>query len=293
MTRFVAGRIVLASALALLSLPPRYCSAADTPASSQPRTVEVPSGKLRLKAFLWMPDGPGPFPVVLFNHGSGGDTADQTAGMPITDASKRLAPIFVRHGYAFLFLFRRGQGLSAGQAPYMQDVLKREEASHGLEARRHMQLVLLQTEQLDDVMAALAFLKTAPGIDPKLIAIVGHSFGGQLTLLAAERDNGVRAVVTFGAAANSWQTSPDLRALLLTAVANTSAPVMLIHASNDYDTTAGAALASQCHDLHKLCVLKIYPAVGKSSDDGHNAIYQAIPLWEADVLEFLDAHLKH
>jgi dienelactone hydrolase len=288
----VAIRSAFAFALVLLSAAAGYGASADTPSSSLPRTVDIPTGSLRLKAFLWTPDGPGPFPVVLFNHGSGGLTADQTAGMPITDAATRLAPVFIKHGYAFLFLFRHGQGLSADQAPYMQDVLNREEATHGLEARRHLQLVLLKTEQLDDVMAALAFLETAPGIDPKRIAMIGHSFGGQLTLLAAERDKGVRAVVTFGAAANSWQTSPDLRVLLLTAVGNTSAPVMLIHAANDYDTAAGVALSSQCHNAHNLCVLKIYPAVGKSSDDGHNAAYQAIPLWEPDVFNFLDAHVK-
>jgi dienelactone hydrolase len=240
-----------------------------------------------------MPDGRGPFPAVLFNHGSGGATADQTAGMPIAEAAKRLAPVFVKHGYAFLFLFRRGQGLSADQAPYMQDVLRREEAAHGQAARQHLQFVLLTTEQLDDVLAALAFLKTAPGIDPKRIVIVGHSFGGQLTLLAAERDQAVRAVVTFGAAANSWQTSPELRALLLNAIGNTSASVMLIHAANDYDTAAGSALASQCQRMHKTCLLKIYPAVGKTPDDGHNAVYEAIPLWEAEVFNFLDANVKH
>jgi dienelactone hydrolase len=70
----------------------------------------------------------------------------------------------------------------------MQDVLRREEKAKGKEARQHLQFILLTTEQLDDVMAALAFLKSVPGVDPQRIAVVGHSFGGQLTLLAAERD---------------------------------------------------------------------------------------------------------
>jgi hypothetical protein len=66
---------------------------------------------------------------------------------------------------------------------------------------------------------------------------------------------------------------------------------MLIHAANDYDTAAGSALASRCQRVHKSCVLRIYPAVGKTADDGHNAVYQAIPLWEADVFNFLDANV--
>jgi poly(3-hydroxybutyrate) depolymerase len=82
-----------------------------------PQVVQFPSGALHLKAYLWKPTGVGPFPAVLFNHGSGGNTADITAGMQITEAAEILAPFFVKHGYAFLYPFRRGQGLSADQAP--------------------------------------------------------------------------------------------------------------------------------------------------------------------------------
>ena len=154
----------------LLSMP----ALGQSTQSMVPQTIEFPSGKLHLKAYLWKPVGPGPFPAVLFNHGSGGGTADQTAWMPITQAATVLAPFFVTHGYAFLYPFRRGQGPSASQAPYMQDVLRREEETKGKEARQHLQFVLLTTDQLDDVMAALAFLKTVPGIDTQRIAVAGH-----------------------------------------------------------------------------------------------------------------------
>ncbi|HTQ59072.1 MAG TPA: dienelactone hydrolase family protein [Candidatus Solibacter sp.] len=102
----------------------------------------------------------------------------------------------------------------------MQDLLRREEESKGKDARQHLQFVLLTTDHLDDVMAALAFLKTVPGIDPDRIAIAGHSFAGNLTLLAVERDRTVRAAVTFTAAANSWDGSPELRERLMTAARN-------------------------------------------------------------------------
>src|SRR5215467_5955874 len=60
--------------------------------SLMPQAVEFPSGKLRLKAYLWKPAGAGPFPAILFNHGSGGEDADHTAGMPITQSAYVLAP---------------------------------------------------------------------------------------------------------------------------------------------------------------------------------------------------------
>jgi dienelactone hydrolase len=258
-----------------------------------PQTVEFSSGTLRMKAYLWKPAGPGPFPVVLFNHGSGGAAADQTAGMPITQAATVLAPFFIKHGYAFFYPFRRGHGPSASQAPFMQDVLRREEQAKGKEARQHLQFVLLTTEQLDDVMAALAFLKTMPGIDSHRIAIAGHSFGGQLTLLAAERDKTVRAAVTFAAAAGSWERSPELRERLMGAIDNTNAAIMLTHAENDFGTTAGSALAAELNRLHKPYVLKIYPPVGLTNEDGHGMLYENIPAWEPDAFEFLDQHVKN
>jgi carboxymethylenebutenolidase len=259
--------------------------------SVAPQTVEISSGALRLKALFWIPPGPGPFPAVLFNHGSGGPDAAHTAGLPMTEAAEKLGPLFTKHGYAFLFLFRRGQGLSADQAPFMQNVLQREETSKGKEARQHLQFILLTTEQLDDVTAALSFLKTVPRVDAKRIAVVGHSFGGQLTLLAVERDNTVRAAITFAAAADSWGRSAELRERLLSAVRQTTAPIMLIQADNDYSTAAGHALSAELDRMHKPHLLEIYRAVGQTPEDGHNAVYSAIPIWEPDVFKFLDEHV--
>jgi carboxymethylenebutenolidase len=266
--------------------------AIDQPVSIVRQTVVVPSGKRALKGFLWKPTGPGPFPAVLFCHGSGDADADHTAGLPITEAAEKLAPVFLKHGYAFLYLFRRGQGLSADQGPFMQDILRQDEAAKGKEARQHLQFVLATTDHLDDVMAGLSFLKAAPAIDAKRIVIAGHSLGGQLTLLAAEQDNTVRAAVTFAAAANSWERSSELRERLLTAMNKATAPIMLIQAANDYSTAPSQALANKLERLHKPHLLKIYPPVGQTSEDGHNFLYLATPQWEDDVFRFLDEHVK-
>lgn len=281
------GLLTGAAVILLLSV----AAFAQSSQSLAPQIVDVPSGSLHLRAYFWKPAGHGPFPAVLFNHGSGGADAQHTAGQTVAEAAANLAPVFLKHGYAFLYLCRRGQGLSADQAPFMQDLLQHEEQAKGKEARQHLNYILATTDQLDDSLAALSFLKTAPGIDTKRLAIVGHSFGGVLTLLDGERDPAVRAEVTFGAGANSWRGSPELRQRLLAAVDKTSAAIMLIHAANDYDTTPGTALAAELDRLHKAHALKIYPAVGQSADEGHNFVYLGIPQWEPDVFRFLDDYV--
>src|SRR5262249_49044494 len=86
--------------LFVLALVLGSISFAQTSRLAAPQTVTLPSGNLRLKASLWKPAGNGPFPAVLFNHGTGTD-AQHTAGMTMAEAAEKLAPVFVKHGYAF------------------------------------------------------------------------------------------------------------------------------------------------------------------------------------------------
>jgi carboxymethylenebutenolidase len=276
-------------ALALLA---SSVAVSESSPSISPEIVVVPSGDLRLKGFLWRPASSAPSPAVLFMHGSGSTDAAHTGEFLMTDAAARIAPVFVKHGYAFLYLCRRGQGLSADQGPFMQDVLQREKAAKGDEARKRLQFALLTTDQLDDEMAGLSFLKSLAGVDAHRIAVVGHSFGGQLTLLAAERDTTLRAAVTFGAAAGSWEGSSEVRERMLTAVRKSTVPLMLLHAANDYSTAPGQALADELERLNQPHVLKIYPPFGKTADDGHNFVYTDIAEWEADVFRFLDQYVR-
>jgi carboxymethylenebutenolidase len=281
-------RPFLALALALSSVafgPPSM--------SADPEIVVVPSGNMRLKGFLWRPISSSPSPAVLFVHGSGSTDAAHTGEFTMREAAEKLGPVFVKHGYAFLYLCRRGQGLSSDQAPFMQDLLQAEKAARGDEARKHLQFVLMTTDHLNDELAGLSFLKGLPGVDAHRIAVVGHSFGGQLALLAAEHDRTLRAAVTFGAAAASWGGSSELRDRILIAVRSTTVPIMLLHAANDYSTAPGQALADELAKVGKPHALKIYPPFGKTADDGHNFVYTDIAQWEGDVFGFLDMHIKH
>jgi carboxymethylenebutenolidase len=79
----------------------------DTRAREQ--LVQFPSGDLTLGGFIWKPAGDGPFPAILYNHGS----------EKLPGAKLDLGRLFVGNGYVFFVPHRRGQGRSPG--PYIQD----------------------------------------------------------------------------------------------------------------------------------------------------------------------------
>lgn len=255
-----------------------------------PDTVIVHSGSLALRALLWRPSGRGPFPAVLCNHGGGSTAlaADGRTEIPIERTAELMAPTFVRHGYVFLFPLRRGVGLSASQGTSSSDRWQRALATSGQEARNRLQLELLQTAELDDALAALRFLRQLPDVDAHRVVVVGHSFGGSITLLMAERDSALRAAVSFAGAAASWPQSPALRARLLAAVSHTVVPIFFVFAANDYSVTPGEVLSAEMARLGKPHRLKIYPAVGRTPREGHSFAHTSVATWERDVFDFLD-----
>ncbi len=280
---FILSALVLVFALA---------PSADGQVSSRPETVVVQSGSVTLHGLLWRPRGHGPFPAILLNHGSGRTREDLKRLGPYERQADILGPVFARHGYVFLYLFRRGVGLSADQGANAVDLMTSELAAHGQEARNKLQLRLLDDREMSDALSGLAFLRVLPGVDARDVAVVGHSLGGALTLLLAEREPRLRAVVVFSGAGYSWDRSPALRARLLGAVAHIRAPIFLIHAANDFSLGAGKALDARLTELGEPHLSKIYPPIGRTADDGHAFLYLGVSRWEPDVFAFLDEHMR-
>ncbi len=283
------ARVSIAATLLLVSALGMNAQAA---ALGKPEAVVVRNGSLTLRALLWRPEGRGPFPAILLNHGSG-RTDEQLARLgPYEGQADILGPVFARHGYVFLFLFRRGIGLSADQGTSAIDLMNRESAAHGQEARNALQLGLLENRELSDAEAGLTFLCVLPEVDARKLALVGDSFGGSLTILQAEREPDLRAVVIFSGAGYSWDRSPELRARLLAAVAHIHAPVFFIHAANDYSLNPGKALDARLERQGKPHRLQIYPPIGDTPEDGHGFLFLGVRIWERDVFAFLDEHTR-
>jgi carboxymethylenebutenolidase len=259
--------------------------------SERPETVVIRDGSATLHAMLWRPQGRGPFPAVLLIHGSGRTRADLERLGPYERNADTLGPVFARHGYVFLYLFRRGVGLSSDQGANAVELMESESAAHGQRARNAIQMQLLEGREMADTESALKFLRALPYVDASDVAAVGHSFGGSLTVLLAERDSKLRAVVVFSGAGYSFDRSPELRTRLLGAIDRIASPVFFIHAENDYSLSSGKALDARREQIGKPHRLKIYPPIGETVDDGHDFLHLGVKIWEPDVFAFLDENM--
>ncbi len=246
------------------------------------RVVIFPSGTLELHGVLYLPDGPGPFPAVVYNHGS-------AAGMLSKMAFDSLGPVFAQHGWVFFGPYRRGQGLSASAGKYIGDQISAATKVGGLAAGAETMIHLLETDHLDDQLAAAAWLRKQKFVQPNRIAVAGNSFGGILTVFGAERGSYCAAINSAGGA-QSWADAPLLQTTMERSVRNARAPMFFFQAANDYDLSPSRVLADTMRAAGKEFALKIYPPFGKSESDGHTFGYFGSAVWASDVFQFLNKH---
>ncbi len=243
--------------------------------AAQPEEVTFPSGKLVLHGFLYKPRGSGPFPAVLYNHGS-----DSKPG-----SKPELGEFFTNKGYVFFVPHRRGQGRSPDDS-----------FVESLRAQKARGAIALHETHLEDQLAALTYLKQLSQVDPHRIAVAGCSYGGIQTVLAleanAEQKLGLRAAIDFAGGAMSWRSS-SLRERMVRAVRKATIPVLFIQAENDYDLGPSRTLAGELEQLGKPHKLLIFPPYGQTHEEGHGAFCaHATDVWGPAVSSFLDATMK-
>lgn len=148
------------------------------------QTLQIPAVGFNLGATVSRPAGkvaPGrkdknveKLPAIVLVGGSGNIDRDSVAfGIPVMG---QLAGQLADAGYLVVRYDKRGVGQSGGRA---------ESAA--------------LSDYADDVVSVVKWLREQKDVDDKRVAVVGHSEGGSVALLAASRTGDIKAVVSISA----------------------------------------------------------------------------------------------
>jgi len=150
---------------------------------------------------------------------------------------------------------------------------------------------LLETDHLNDQLAAYDWLRKQDFVQADRIAVAGNSFGGIETVLGAERVKYCAAIDASGGA-ESWTLALQLQARMARAVRNSQAPIFFFQAENDYNLAPSRTLSAAMKEAGKIYEMKIYPAFGQSVPAGHSFTWRGSSAWADDVFAFLDKHCR-
>jgi pimeloyl-ACP methyl ester carboxylesterase len=243
--------------LAALALPVSAVGQGDPVRSDPPaglahppgmEELKIPSGGTMMNGFIYLAAGAGAHPTAVFLH-----------GYPGNERNLDLAQAVRRAGWNALYFDYRGSWGSGGTFSY--------------------------GNALDDVAAALAFLRspdarTKYGVDAGRIALVGHSFGGGLALLAEARDARVACAVSLaGFNAGAAGREPRMREGLLGYFRATMDPASgPIHADADQAIAELQAHAAEWDLVSLAPALKNRPVllVAGTRDPENNATRRAL-----------------
>ncbi len=229
---------------------------------------------------FWKPEGKGPFPTLIWNHGSFVPGTPGGNEQKMLGKHEPLAKLYTKHGYAIFFPSRHGHIESPD---YTGDMLE-----HYQELKsRHDTIALHEFWNLD-VQAAIRYIRSRPDVDAKRLVVTGFSYGGIQTLLTAEHGSGMQAAICFSPGAMSWNNG-KVRKRLLQAVRGATIPIFLLQAENDYTVGPSELFGPELSEKGPPNFSKIYPPYGTSHGEAHGGFaMNGEDIWGADVLNFLN-----
>ena len=157
--------------------PPAYV---DTSRFTE-REIQVGTDPWVLPGTITVPQGPGPFPVVVLVHGSGPNDRDETIGgnRPFKDLAWALA--------------------SRGIA-----VVRYDKRTRVYGARMQSRFITLDAEVIDDALAALHLTRATTALDPNRVFLLGHSLGAMLGPTIAARDGHLAGLILLAGPARRF-----------------------------------------------------------------------------------------
>ena len=243
------------------------------PAAAQERgsvAVAIDGATVKLNTVTYRPTGDGPFPTLIFHHGSGSFERPYDP--------KTVAQWFVARGWAVIAPSRRGRGGSEGVDAEGASCSEAEAAEGADRA-------------LSEIDAVTLALIAQPFVDRSRIAVGGDSRGGILSIAWSGRHPEVRAVVNFVGGWKNTRTCRYGRAInrnLLNRGVTWGQPSLWLYGDRDlfyplddtkanFDAFLAAGGKAVWHDYEP-------PETGRLN--GHQ-INQVPQLWTADMEAYL------
>jgi pimeloyl-ACP methyl ester carboxylesterase len=210
--------------------------------------LHIPSGGVKINGVAYTAAGAGPHPVLVLMH-----------GLPGNEKNLDLAQAVRRAGWTVVTFNYRGSWGSPGAFRFAGN--------------------------LEDGRAVLGYLRDPAvskrlAIDPKRIVVAGHSMGGWVAAMTAERDPAIAGTILISAANMGERKMPRAEAVALMAdnmealagvTAETMADEMLANAAA-FDWTPGAAGLAR----HPILILTSDDGL-KPASDGLGAAVRAVP----------------
>lgn len=133
---------------------------------------------------IYRPDGPGPFPLLILNHGRGPAEVRIKLTRARYDSAGRF---FVRKGFVVVMPTRLGNG----DQPELGDPEKGQSCGNP-------QFAVVTEAAVAQAEAVIAYMQKLPYIDPDRLVVAGQSVGGLMAVaLTAKRPRGLIASINF------------------------------------------------------------------------------------------------
>lgn len=216
------------------------------------------AGSEEIQALLCRPPGTGPFPTVVYNHGSVVDGHGHIGARQVGYDMDGTCEALAQDGVLALLPIReptpRGKGFMRYEERY-----------------KHV------------VAAAVDYVKTRPDADPSRIALMGFSMGGLTSLIVAVERNDLKALLLLAPAAGFGRIAEAVAR-----VRSLSAPVLLlVEAGDDQHILRGVELLERAFREHG----KDARVIRYDRGGGHRLFYRVDYYWE-DVRAFLREKLR-
>jgi dienelactone hydrolase len=195
------------------------------------RTTLIEEGKpVFLEVVIFRPNGTGPFPLAMFNHGSTGNGKNSTL-FKETWFNVGIADFLNDRGWIVAFPQRRGRGESDGLYDEGFSVDRGDGYSCDFD------LSLSGAERaLEDVGAALAALKQLPDVASSRVLIGGQSRGGVLSVAyAGMHPEQIHGVINFvgGWLGTGCAAASPLNGTLFERGAHFGSPMLWLYGEHD------------------------------------------------------------